>query len=332
MSDNVAPVPPRRIGSVTVGILAAIIAAISISISNVSLPIFYDNGGDVQAFLTGRYGISCLAAACLALAVRAMQTHKAKSASWLTDAEVGAALLSGGLYGAGALLVLGSIALIPVALAILILFTFPVLTVVFKAIIDRRMPEFLQIVFLIVALIGVALALDVQQGSLNGVGLVMAATGAVMVAGTFVMNERLLPDAEPFAASAVMALSGLAIVTGFALATKSFSIPTGPGLPALATAVAGSTIAFLGMFWAVKAIGATPTAMIMNLEPVFTIALSVWVLSEVPSMQRLCGAALVIGAVVVSQLMAARGRVSPFPSPSTSSDLRYNADRQPSPR
>ena len=46
--------------------------------------------------------------------------------------------------------------------------------------------------------------------------------------------------------------------------------------------------------------------MVMNLEPVFTIALSVWVLHDVPSLQRLIGAALVIGAVVISQVLAAR--------------------------
>lgn len=330
--------PPPDLGrrtALVVGSAAAVIAALSISISNVALPTFYSNGGDVQAFLTGRYGVSFLLAAVLALIVHALQSRKANDVRWPSEAEVGAALLSGALYGAGALLVLGSIALIPVALAILILFTFPVLTVVFKAAIDRRPPELLQVVVLLIALGGVGLALDVQQGNLSVTGLVMASVGAILVAGTFVMNERLLPDVEPFAASAIMALSGLAIVAGFALATQSFSIPTGPGIPALAVAIAGSTVAFIGMFWAVKAIGATPTAMIMNLEPIFTIALSVWVLAEIPSLQRLAGAALVVGAVVASQWIASKSNasqqtVSHARSQSISSDPPYSADRRSS--
>ena len=293
----------KATGAVITGALAAIVAAFSISVSNVSLPIVYANGGDVQAFLTGRNVFGFLVAALLAMTVRMRASFKNHPHLPLTQPQVGGAVLSGSLYGAGALLVLGSIALIPVNLAILILFTFPVITILIQSVVDRRMPGAIQLCLMICALGGVAIALDIGADIPNPLGLLMAASGAVLVATAFVLNERLLDGTKPFSVAAFMSLAGLAVVVGFALATRSFSLPPteSEGMTALLVAVIGSSIAFVTMFWAVHAIGAAPTAMTMNLEPAFTIAMSYWVLSEVVSMQRLLGAAIVIGAVAVSQ-------------------------------
>ncbi len=55
------------------------------------------------------------------------------------------------------------------------------------------------------------------------------------------------------------------------------------------------------MFTGVKRIGSARTAMLMNLEPVFTIALAFLVLAEGLSPSQLFGAALVIVAVTLGQ-------------------------------
>ena len=88
----------------------------------------------------------------------------------------------------------------------------------------------------------------------------------------------------------------------------------------LFVAIGFSTIAFITMFWAVHASGAAPTAMVMNLEPVFTIAMSFWILNEAVSLQRLIGATIVIGSVVLSQWVA------------VSRDRQNRAQRRPSGR
>lgn len=328
-------------GSIIAGALVTVVAAFAISVSNISLPAVYANGGDVQAFLTGRYAFGFLAAAALALASRLRASLTDRSHVPLSQPEAGAALLSGSIYGAGALLVLGSIVLIPVNLAILILFTFPVITVLIQSIVDRRAPRVLQLALMISALGGVAIALDIGKGNLNLLGLVMAAGGAVLVATSFVMNERLLPNTNPFAAAGFMSLAGLAVVVGFALATGSFSLPaagTG-GMMALFVAIGFSTIAFITMFWAVHASGATPTAMVMNLEPVFTIAMSFWILNEAVSLQRLTGAAIVIGSVVLSQWVAvprnrqnrAGTHIPPSPGPAPQIHPRVRVSSHPQP-
>jgi drug/metabolite transporter (DMT)-like permease len=60
--------------------------------------------------------------------------------------------------------------------------------------------------------------------------------------------------------------------------------------------------AFLGMFVGVRLIGASGTAMIMNLEPVLTIVLAIVLLDENLTVHQFLGAALVVAAVFAAQI------------------------------
>ena len=105
-----------------------------------------------------------------------------------------------------------------------------------------------------------------------------------------------------------MAVTGLVIAVLFTFGTGSFALPAGSGAGwvALVASVLCFAAAFFAMFRGVHLIGAAPTAMVMNLEPVFTILLSVVLLSEGLSGRKLLGAAAVILAVIASQILAAR--------------------------
>jgi drug/metabolite transporter (DMT)-like permease len=105
-----------------------------------------------------------------------------------------------------------------------------------------------------------------------------------------------------------MAITGLLLAGLIVVATDSFALPadSGAGWIALAVAILFFASAFFAMFKGVNLIGAAPTAMLMNMEPVFTLALSFVVLSEDLSGRKILGAAIVLGAVIVSQLLSAR--------------------------
>jgi drug/metabolite transporter (DMT)-like permease len=100
-----------------------------------------------------------------------------------------------------------------------------------------------------------------------------------------------------------MAISGVATTALFLLATGTFAAAqTGFGgwLPLLATCFF-FTISFIGMFKAVQWAGRAPTAMMLNLEPVFVMFLAAALLDDALSLPRLLGSFMVIGAVVVSE-------------------------------
>ncbi|MEZ5775028.1 MAG: EamA family transporter [Hyphomicrobiaceae bacterium] len=282
------------------GIVIAALAALAISVSNVSLPLYYGRGGNVETFLAARYAISV--AICLAILV-------ARRASLsLTAGELWSGLGSGIVYGAGSLLVLGSIALIPVSLAILIFFTFPILTTLMQAPLDRRMPSPGQLGCLLAALAGIGLALEIGEVAYDPVGLVMALGGAFGIAGAFVWSGHALPHKDSNLVTVTMSIAALAIALGFALGSGNgvaLGVPTLAWI-AFGVAVAGGVAAFIAMFKAIQLAGATRAAAVMNLEPVFTMAFAAVVLAERITLLRAVGAAIVVGAVFASQWLAHR--------------------------
>ena len=75
------------------------------------------------------------------------------------------------------------------------------------------------------------------------------------------------------------------------------------GLISLPIFYAAST---LGFFGAIAMIGSIRAALLMNLEPVFTIAAGFLILGQVLTPLQLAGAALVIGAVLAVRIEKAR--------------------------
>ncbi len=206
-----------------------------------------------------------------------------------------------------------SLLTLPVSLAILIFFTFPLMTALLESTLDRRLPSLGQIACLFGALAGLAIALEVERFALAPEGVIFAAIGAVGVAISYVWTGRALPGVDSAVMTFHMAITGFVGASLYVMATGSFALPVDGGLgwAALVVAVVGFAVAFFAMFRGVHLIGPAPTAMVMNLEPVFTIALAVTLLAETLSDRKLIGAAVVLAAVVASQLLLKRRRVIP---------------------
>ena len=100
--------------------------------------------------------------------------------------QVVAALSSGALFGAGAISVITAFAYIPVGIAILILFTFPVLTALLQALLSRRQFGAVAIsgVFNLIAKIG----LNAWLAPLMGVDGIALATSIVLTGSFFLLG------------------------------------------------------------------------------------------------------------------------------------------------
>jgi drug/metabolite transporter (DMT)-like permease len=195
-----------------------------------------------------------------------------------------------------------------VSLAILVFFTFPLITSVLESLLERRAPALGQIVCLAAALGGFAIALEAERLSVDPRGVALAAFAAVGVAVSYVWTGRALAGVDTSLMTFHMAVTGLLLAGLIVVATDSFALPadSGAGWIALTVAILFFASAFFAMFKGVNLIGAAPTAMLMNMEPVFTLVLSFVVLSEDLSGRKILGAAIVLGAVIVSQLLSAR--------------------------
>ncbi len=287
------------------GVALVLLAALSISLTNVSAPFVYEAGSNPQTIIILRN------LAFLLLCGLWLKTSG--RFRWLDRRGQLVCFGAGIAYTCGAAGLLLSLLTLPVSLAILIFFTFPLMTALLESTLDRRLPGLGQIACLFGALAGLAIALEVERFALAPEGVIFAAIGAVGVAISYVWTGRALPGVDSAVMTFHMAITGFVGASLYVMATGSFALPVGGGLgwAALVVAVVGFAVAFFAMFRGVHLIGPAPTAMVMNLEPVFTIALAVTLLAETLSDRKLIGAAVVLAAVVASQLLLKRRRVIP---------------------
>ena len=276
------------------GVLVTAFAALSISISLVLSPLVYDAGMSAPTLIAVRPLIFALA---LWLLYRATGRSLA-----LPPAQWRAALGLGVIYMIGTAGYLGSIVTLPVSLAVLVFYTYPLMTLLLTCLLERHWPRPLDLGALLIALLGLVLALGVDFGRLHPVGLALVAAGALAIANSFYWMGRLLGDRDTGAATFHMALSGSAVAGLATLASGSLAWPAGTGGWLLLAAVVVTFIGgFFGMFRGVALVGPVRAATILNLEPVFTIALAFVLLGESLTPLQLCGAGLVVAAVATAQ-------------------------------
>lgn len=277
-----------------------LLAALSISLTNVSAPFVYQAGGNPQTILVLR-NLAFLLLCGLWLKAGG-RFH------WLERRGQLVCIASGIAYTGGAAGLLMSLLFLPVSLAILVFFTFPLMTALLESALHRRPPGLGQLACLLAALAGLAVALEVEHFAFAPEGVILAALGAAGVAVSYVWTGRALPGVDSGVMTFHMAITGFVVAGLFVAATGGPALPADGivGWVALLVAVVGFAVAFFTMFRGVHMIGAAPTAMVMNLEPVFTIALAVGLLSETLSGRKLIGAAVVLAAVGTSQLLLKR--------------------------
>lgn len=294
-ADRIAT--PAAAGSAT-GALITAGAALALAVNNVTVPLVYAAGANAPTVVLLRYLF--LLAVLTALLMLMGRSLRLRRAEYLHAAGAGIAA------AIGAMSLLGSFARIPLGLAILIAYLYPIFTALMQSLIERRLPSLWQLSCLLAAFLGLGIALEIRDMALNPTGVGLAFMAALGFGASFVWNRYGLPEADSTIASLHMGVAGT-LVTGLVLILLApFRPPAAGDLTGWLLVGAVSicfSLAFLGMFAGVQRIGATAAAMIMNLEPILTIALAVLMLGEALTLARLIGGAIVLAAVLASQMV-----------------------------
>ena len=190
---------------------------------------------------------------------------------------------------------------IPVSLAVLIFFTFPVLIALAAPLVDGRRPELVTLGAALAAFLGLALALgpDIDGLDWRGCGFgVMAALGAM---STFILSRRLVVEQDMFAFSFHLHLICVLAVLA------AFSVIGWPLLPTVGVAWTGLfgvgafyVAAVLLQFGAIRLAGPARASIVFNVEPIITMVAAALLLGERLGPWQITGATLVIGAVLWS--------------------------------
>ncbi len=278
----------------SLGMAVTLAAALALAINNVSLPHVYQSGWNAQSVALARFMV--------AFAVVALTLIVTRRGFRLPGRDTWHALGSGAAVAIGAFGLLGSFQYIPVSLSIVIVYTYPVLTAVMLSLWHRQPPSLVQIVCLVIAFAGVAIATGIDGGSLDPRGLALALLSAAGFSFSFAWNSAKLRAADAMVVTFYMVASGGVVMAAFVLGSATLQVPDmARGWLLLLIPASCFTIAMLGMFEGVKCIGGSAAAMLMNLEPVFTVAFAPFVLGERLTVLHIAGGLLVIAAVCVSE-------------------------------
>ncbi len=253
-----------------------------------------------MTFLLGRYALFTAALGLVLVASGRLRPLAPEHRSHLWGAGL--------LNAAGASSLSFAIERLPVALAIAILYLFPLFTLLIDHAVRRERPSIALIVALVVAFAGLALALDVRGVVPDPAGIGFALFAALAIAASFVWVEHTLGTMDDLVRTFRIGVTGLVFAIALAVGTADvvWPFPSVATWTTLAVASASFGIAYLAMFRSLTAAGATLTSLIMNLEPPVTVVLAYFVLGDALRWTQLLGIGITIVAVATAQRLAAR--------------------------
>lgn len=194
-----------------------------------------------------------------------------------------------------------AIAYVPVGLAILCLYTYPLMVAAGSAIITRAPLGMARSIAFVVAFAGLALAIAPSYDVLDVRGLVLGVFGAFNIAVMLIVSSRVMRETNFMAVSFFSNFGGIPLYVAAILVAGGFTPPTVTsgwiGMLGLSLCFA---VAVVAQFASVHFVGPVRTAMLLNLEPLVAMVGAALLLGERLEPLQYAGAALVIGALVAS--------------------------------
>ena len=204
---------------------------------------------------------------------------------------------------------MSSVAYIPVSLAALLYFTFPLLVGVIAAVTGQERMTLLRALALLVAFAGLALALGPAWEGLDWRGVALVMTGSITCAVAHVFVAPIFRDYDIVAVNFLAHLWMLIGFTIYGIAMHDFVLPRSTEGQFIVMAVVVFYIAAYTLWsLAIRWIGPVRTAGMMNLEPVVSVAAAALILGERLGPVQLAGCALVLLALMLVARHRRHGR------------------------
>ena len=204
---------------------------------------------------------------------------------------------------------LGSVAFIPVSLAALILYSFPLLVGMIAAAAGRERMTIAKAVALLTAFIGLGLALGLGIESLDWRGVACAMVAALGMALTVTFGGEVMRAEDTLVMNFYTNLWLLIGLAAYMAAAGGFLLPsTGLGVIGAAGVCVTYVGGFVSLFVSLRMISPVRLAALFNIEPLVTVVAAWLLLGEVLGVMQLIGAALVLGSIVAITLASSRIR------------------------
>jgi drug/metabolite transporter (DMT)-like permease len=215
----------------------------------------------------------------------------------------GQALLAGILVAVQSYCLYSAVALIPAALALLVFQTCPMLFVLLSWAMGKEAPRPQTFAAMLLALAGLALALDINPGKFSarwselGAGVTWAFGGAVSFAFVYYMNSHALKAIDGRLRTFVMTSVTAALVLAGGGVAQALSLPRdGAGWAGLALLTLFYCVAMSSLFFVLPRLSAASTAA-LNFEPIAALVLAWIFLGQAVAPLQIVGAFVTVGAI-----------------------------------
>ncbi len=290
------------------GILFALCAAMVYGLAPPFTRLAYENGIPPLETTTWRTAVLVIVFALVVIAGRI--SIRVPPGAGLTLALM---CLSTGMISIG---YLGSVQYIPVSLAVIIFFTFPIVILLLSPLMEGRALSPLRLAIGTLAFAGLVIAIGPGLGRLNPLGLGLAAIASCGATIQFFSGRALSRKMQPLAFGLIAHAILLPVVGGvvfwlnngqFMSLSETSRVATIGWIALLIVAMTYAGGYFCHMM-SVKSAPASVVAPFFNLEPVTSIAAAVVFVGEQPSVNQLAGGALVLSALLAAGLTGTRQR------------------------
>jgi drug/metabolite transporter (DMT)-like permease len=187
---------------------------------------------------------------------------------------------------------------IPVPLAVLIFYLWPAITTAAAWALGKERFSWRSVCGLVLAFVGVGLALDVDFTAAQARGVWLAVVSAFAWSTVFLLTGHYFHGRDSRPANFWMTLTAGVIFVVLLIVTRAFQLPTAPagwigilGLPFF------YAFGMIGLFIAITTLGPVKSGFYMNFEPIATVILSALLLQQYLAPIQLAGAALVVAAL-----------------------------------
>ena len=294
------PTSTRRSLS-TAAFATLLLIAAMMGTNHVAARIAFNHGVDVVTAVTIRSTVTALAVGVLLMVYRVSLRLRPRQ-------KLGLAAI-GGLIAVQSVCLYSAVARLPVALALLAFNTYPLWTALWARVAYRHRPDRRTLLAMPMILFGLALALDVlgaasglgaaAQWQRIGVGVAFALSAAATFGLALVLTQHEAGDID----GRVRTASTMSIVAVLAFVASTFQgglhLPNAGigwvGLAAL-TFLYGTAITIL--FTVLPRLGVVGNSAIMNVEPIFALALAWALLGQTIALVQVLGSLIVVATVI----------------------------------
>jgi len=273
----------------SISVLSAILAAFFFSLAAAMVPYFYKAGGSVFLLLCVRY-ISTLALSSVLDKKPRKQKAKKINTRLVLISILQALFIASYMY---------SIKLIPLSLAVVVIYTFPIITFFANSLIKSRSVDVLSVIALLVSLFGIWIMVQGNSTGWNlwGVFWGLVASVAQVCVNILSRHESVEPGWGLVKYITILPSIVFLLIYFINTAEPIASVTPDMLMWSMLSAM-GMSGGFYFFFSSIAKIGPVRTANVMYMEPVFTIILGVVLLGNVLGYSQWLGILIILLATV----------------------------------